>query len=232
MKPKLWVVVGLCLTKLLVSAVESEGQHVHSVIEMTHYQTWLNTELLEQWLMVKEESKVDRPPLSAGRIGVEVLAGILGEYGGVMLAVLINKATHDCQDCLDHSLTTAVVGGVGWAAGSCLGVYWTGSRSNQAGSVLATFSGAVGGTVLALVNLALVGEDSAVRWLSLFAAPIGATIGFNLTRRYKSPPGTATALIDIRDGQMRLVVPTIRVQPDCYNRGTFTQNVDLVKVRF
>ena len=57
---------------------------------------------------------------------------------------------------------------------------------------------------------------------------VGATIGFNLTRRYKSPP--ETALINIREGQMELAIPTIYSQADFFDG--MTPRVDLVKVKF
>ena len=53
-----------------------------------------------------------------------------------------------------------------------------------------------------------------------FSPPIGATIGFNLTRRYKSPPTSETALINFSDGQMRLEVPQISFYLDRYASKT------------
>ena len=46
-------------------------------------------------------------------------------------------------------------------------------------------------------------------------ALIGAIIGFNKTRRYKSPPAESeTALINSMDGQRSHAVPRIYVRPD------------------
>ena len=97
---------------------------------------------------------------------------------------------------------------LGWLVGVPVGVYLVGNTGNETGSFLATLGG------------------------SFILGPIGAAIGFNMTRRYKSLPASGNALINFREGQMGLAVPTISFYPDRYARGAFTQRVDLVKVRF
>jgi len=43
----------------------------------------------------------------------------------------------------------------------------------------------------------------------LFGAPIGAAIGFNLTRRYDHPHAVRNALLEIKSWDIRLNVPFI-----------------------
>ncbi len=87
-----------------------------------------------------------------------------------------------------------------------------------------------------IIPMGIIGDPAKSQVLariSLVAAPvIGATIGFNLTRRYDSPPASQTALIYFGDGQMRRAVPTMYSQPDSFDRRILTQRVDLVEVRF
>ena len=90
------------------------------------------------------------------------------------------------------SKVTPVVYGIAGA----VGVYLLGSRGNQTGSLMLTlaFGFLAGLLMLAMLPLAkLLPEALIVVFfcsfgpLVLLAAPIAATIGFNLTRRYKEP---------------------------------------------
>jgi len=82
--------------------------------------------------------------------------------------------------------------------GCAVGVYFVGRIGNQTGSFLATLGGVfLGLPVIALLCFYMwavdeymtLGIEKVIIWPLVFlAAPIGATIGFNLTRRYKEPP--------------------------------------------
>ncbi len=102
---------------------------------------------------------------------------------------------------------------IGLIFGSAYGVYAVGNIGNQTGSFKATlggsFLGFLGGVGAAACLAELYDTNQffpAQGYCLLAGPPIGATIGFNLTRRYKSPPASKTALINIRDGQMNLEV--------------------------
>jgi hypothetical protein len=73
---------------------------------------------------------------------------------------------------------------VGWAIGSSVGVYLVGNVEDETGLFLATLAGSILGTPFLLVG-----------------SPISATIGFNMTRRYKSPP--------IKSTDARIVLPML-----------------------
>ena len=75
-------------------------------------------------------------------------------------------------------------------------------------------------------------EDPPIVIYPPIAAAIAATAGFNLTRRYKSPPASEAALINLSDGQMSLAVPTIYFRPNPFDGRSLSQSVDLVKVKF
>ena len=85
-----------------------------------------------------------------------------------------------------------------YVLGCAIGVYFVGSRGNQTGSLLATLGGSLLGLpVMAFLYLYIgaaekymtSGIEKIVLWPLVFlAAPIMATLGLNLTRRYKKPP--------------------------------------------
>jgi len=86
-----------------------------------------------------------------------------------------------------------------YAFGATFGVYLIGSRGNQTSSFLSTLGGGLVGvpvTVLLYIDGDMAGDmmfgiAKTVLWSFVFlAVPIMATIGFNLTRRYKEPLST------------------------------------------
>jgi hypothetical protein len=183
-----------------------------------------------------KERKGDKPPLSAMRIINEILSGgiagtFLGAGGGYLGMVLELVIYHKCVHlCLAGAL-------VGCISGNTLGVYTVGNSGNETGSILATLGGSIlgiGAGIAAGVIVAHISETVAsVSFLSIPSiGAIGATIGFNLTRRYKSPPASEAALINLSDGQMILALPTIYFRPDPSDGRRLSQSVDLVRVKF
>ena len=86
-----------------------------------------------------------------------------------------------------------------YGLGSAVGVYLVGSRGKQTGSFLLTLTcGFSGGLIMqAMLPLANYLSDVLIvilfwlLWpLVLLIPPILATLGFNLTRRYKQPPSS------------------------------------------
>jgi hypothetical protein len=84
--------------------------------------------------------------------------------------------------------------------GCVIGVYFVGTRGIQTGSFWVTFGGSLLGVpVMALLYFYIwaaeeymtLGIEKIVLWPLVFLAPpIGATLGFNLTRRFKKPPSS------------------------------------------
>ncbi len=153
--------------------------------------------------MVAESKKqgTQKPPLSWRRIAGEILAGTATAFAielPVLYVVLVaNKERFD--GCFG-SLAAAgiIVCGFPFVYGpaSAVGVYLVGSRGKQTGSFQATLAcGFLGGFAILSESrfqlLSSIGIEKAVLWaFVLFTAPVLATLGFNLTRRYKGPPSS------------------------------------------
>ena len=162
--------------------------------------------------------KYEKPPLSGARIASEILGSVGGEILGGIVGVYIGARIAGRE-------------GAGWVVGSTIGtatmVYLVGNIGNQTGSFWATLIGSILGVGVEVIA----SENIILLMASIAVPPIFTTIGFNLTRRYKSPPASETALINFSEGQMRLAIPTMYSQPNSFG-GTLTRRVDFVKVRF
>ena len=134
-----------------------------------------------------------KPPLSVIRIVCEVLIGagvgfLAGLAGAVVRLVLFPIAS---TDCFGGNVIVTLFFTFLWVYGpaSAVIVYLIGSTGKQTGSFLATLAcgvlGGLGALVLLLSGMPVVAMDA-----DLFISPILATLGFNLTRRYKEPPST------------------------------------------
>jgi hypothetical protein len=171
----------------------------------------------------------EKPPLRGDRILGEILAGgalgfALG-LGGAYLGTVI-----DGGDVLHGGLWGAIIGGsLGFSIGSALGVYIIGSIGDETGSIGATFRGSILGMGLAWVAILL---RTPLAYISIAAPPILACIGFNNTRRYKSKPASGTALLNFREGQMNLGIPTVYFQPDAFGRRALNMNISLMNAEF
>ena len=238
MKRKLWVGLLLILVVFMMSALESEGQGIRYLMKMEQYQAFQDPLFLQSSNrtdpFTNGESKAQKggkPSLSGERIAREFFAGIGGEVvgaiGGGVLGSLFPQPT---------TFLGVIVGGV---LGGSIGVYRAGTSNTHGGSYWATLGGYLLFAGAHILSEGIFGtpENGALEVTvevtgHLILPVAGAVIGFNLTRRYKSPPTSGKALINFRDAQMRLAVPTTSFRPDPYDRGTLTQRVDLVKVRF
>ena len=151
----------------------------------------------------------ERPPLDE-RILYELLAGTAlgfgGAYGGLLLSFTIHGFSWD-----GPSWWYAPVCGV---LGSAIGVYAAGHIGNQTGSFLATLAGSAIGI-----------------WAWGFGAPVCATVAFNLTRRYKSPPSSESAFLNLHDGKVRMGMPPISSRAS-RDDGAALWAVEVVEVRF
>jgi len=142
-----------------------------------------------------------KPPLSVGRITSEILAGIGMVFVVMMLVGCVevivsfggigDGETRNAFMAIFSKITPAVCGIAGGVS-----VYLLGSRDNQTGSLMLTLAfGFLAGLLkLAVFPLAKLLPEMLIVILScsfgplvLLVPPIAATIGFNLTRRYKEP---------------------------------------------
>ena len=182
---------------------------------------------VEKEKLVKPSMKnLVKPPTNFGKITVEILGGF-----GAGTLIGIGGALIGYQDMDDHEmLSVAPVGPIlgfviAYPIGATIGVYLVGNTGNETGSFVATLGGGILGGALGLFLGYGIGM--------IPCAPIGATIGFNATRRYKNLPPPETGFINYRDNRLSLAVPSIYyTQKNTFEGKTITQNITLVKVSF
>src|SRR5262245_21881670 len=156
------------------------------------------------------------PPLSSGRLAVELIPGAAAGVGGGFVGAVIGVAmTKDsCTGEEWCGLGGAIVGGyIGATLVPPFAVYLVGAAGDQTGSLGATFGGALLGGAAGLISGIAVGQKNAPLGLGIaMAGPvIGATVGFNLTRRYRdSGPSLAPgSLVRVDGGHAALGVPLV-----------------------
>ncbi|MBW7989159.1 MAG: hypothetical protein FVQ84_03960 [Planctomycetes bacterium] len=143
-----------------------------------------------------------KPPLSIAGIACEILAGATAGLAiAVPFAYVIGTVFDDGGDFGGMAALGIIllVSPMVYGLGSAVGVYLLGSRGKQTGSLLLTLvCGFVGGLAMPFSLPMLFSAPSflsgveriVLKAVLLLIQPIIATIGFNLTRRYKEPPSS------------------------------------------
>lgn len=171
--------------------------------------------------MESKNQKPQKPPLSPARVAGEILAGVAGGLAAGAAAAIAAFLAFVLWEEYKYGETTEW-GGLGftlgvlppvflitYSLGSAISVYLVGKRGNQTGSFWATLAGS---------------------FLGLPLAPFTGTIGFNLTRTYKPPPGEAKKPPPAEARKPPLNVTRIAVQFLAGTAAAF--GVFLVLVRF
>jgi hypothetical protein len=127
---------------------------------------------------VLREVRVEPPP-SVGRIGGEILLGMVVGTGGALLGALLGKGV--CEDCDHWAIGGAYVGAI---ATIPLGVRTVGNSGDQTGSLAMAYLGAALGGLGGLLMIAN-GRETTTALGLICAPPLGAVIGWNMTRRYR-----------------------------------------------
>jgi len=151
----------------------------------------------------------EKPSVSLGRVMGEFLVGGVGGYAGLgmvsilwfLLSLVASRHLGEWAE-IPLAVCQLVVVAVTYSLGSAIGVYLVGNIGDRTASFVATWVGSFAGGIVGIgiyvwdsmppsvVALYLSRYLSSRYWpiviLSLLAAPTGAIIGFNLTRRYKS----------------------------------------------
>jgi hypothetical protein len=150
-----------------------------------------------------------KPPRSVGRIACEILAGTVTGFA-VAVPVLYVTVSVVVRAIWGEEKNLGlggflVVGFIFLAfpmlygPASSVAVYLVGSRGNETGSFLAALAGGfLGLFVMALLYFYIGAAEYMMLWIEkivlwplvFLASPIMATLGFNLTRRYKEPPSS------------------------------------------
>ena len=233
------VVSSLLLGGLVIVIVPSLA---HSDLEQTHTSRSLvlfgfpeqNHLFEDDGIEGLEQDSNTPPPRIVGEILGGAVGGVLGGgLGGLIgLCIGIGQAEDPGNLSLDELLTAGaatVVGlGIGYTLGCGIGVYSVGDTENETGDPLATLGGSVLGGAL---GLALSASTDQYYW-GFFLCPVGATAGFNATRRYKTPPPSKNGLINFKGDGMYVATPTINLQPDPFDKGILIHNMHLLKLSF
>lgn len=168
--------------------------------------------------IAKKKKAHQKPPLSIGRIVGEIITGEVTGSTAAAIAylffwVVCNVAKGESVvggSMCDITLWDLVIMGIMimvvpavYGLASAVGVYLVGSRRTQTGLFLATLGfGLIGGFVMLVMlfpvvflsTALIIGVENIVRWalwvLVSLIPPIFATLGFNLTRKYKQPPSS------------------------------------------
>jgi MFS family permease len=162
----------------------------------------------------------EKPPLHFGTVTKGIAAGAFGGIilglGGACIGQLIDTRFDPLYEHHRSFLQYEQILGfwAGYILGSSMGVYELRTKDNIAGSYLATLLGSIGGGLLFAIP-----------------APIGATIGFNVTRKYKSAPANETGFINYKQGHLDLGFPFIYCQT-CPLNGMIKPTINLVNVEF
>jgi hypothetical protein len=205
-------ITALALSVMILSSSAIVcAQEIDLSILLEHHQTpmFLQSSGQTYLLGVAGEQRDEKPPLSTGRIAGEFLAGEVGGFVGILPGLMLGSmvAGYAPGGDRDGSAARLVLGvataGAVVALGSATGVYIVGNIGNETGSFLPTFYGAAAGLGVGfgggLIIYAI--SDDNYTGMGFIGMAIGATIGFNLTRRYDSPlAGSKTAPSNVRDG--------------------------------
>jgi hypothetical protein len=129
------------------------------------------------------------PPASFARVSGELLLGVVVGAGGALIGALLGNGLcigGETDEFGSRNCDNSLIGGayVGAIATIPLGVRSVGSSGNQTGSLGMTYLGSLVGGVGGLLMLAN-GHDKITALGLIFAPPVGAVIGFNMTRRYR-----------------------------------------------
>lgn len=173
-----------------------------------------------------------RPPLNGWRIAGELAAGVVGSFFALVVIGLPMWYFRG-EEAGGEFMIYA-----GTALCSSLGVYAVGNIGAQTGSYKATLGCSLLGELPAILIFHIIPHtEDWVEGLGFFTTffgtvPLGATIGFNLTRRYKSSFKTGDALINFREGRLRLGIPRMYLRPSSFDQRNLIQNIDLIRGRF
>ncbi len=153
-----------------------------------------------------QEIQETRPPLHVGKIALEytasvVTGGILALAGGYIGAALNDGGGWD-------DIAGALVGIIiAYPVGNAAGASLVGNYGNESGSFWAGLGGSAVGMALALGLTGMLDNSDLMPYFLVTLPPAGAVLGFNLTRRYKTPPGSA--LLNLNGGRLFTGMPML-----------------------
>ncbi len=154
----------------------------------------------------------------AGKIKGGCLSGGIITIGAILITAIVRP---DRAGEVGN-LWPGLVGLAVYPFGCAIGVYLAGTSGNETGSFGATLAGSYTGGLIGCLAFGIG---------YLVGAPIGATIGYNKSRKKISSP--ETGFINYKDDRLSLTIPSIYyTQENTFEGKTITQNVTLVKISF
>ena len=153
--------------------------------------------------IVNEDSEINiiKPPLKGNKVAGEI---IVGAFVGAGSAVIGTFALFGITKLIlpnDDGTTAAILGFIsGYIIGSAMGVYHIGNTENETGSFSSTLLGSTIGAIFFLIP-----------------APVGATIGFNMTREYRNNSPDTVGLIQFNNKKISLAFPETYTNYDYIN---------------
>lgn len=148
--------------------------------------TWLRLWIhIPAWIVLAGVPAVaqESPRTSGGRTAAMIGNGMVSSVVGASLGALAGSAMSDGRSRSLYPDPAVFVGGlIGYYWGLTYGVTSVGETETSAGRPWPTFAGAAAGS---LVGVFVPGGF-------LFGGPVGATMGYNLSRRYKAGPPKPT----------------------------------------
>ncbi len=156
-------------------------------------------------LMGRPQYSSEKPPLSVGRTAGQLVAGVLGGIVGGVIGLIIGAfiGGNFAEDFEFAGLrgyeATGIIGfPIGVVFGSPQWVYLIGRLGKVTASYGATLTGGILGAILvvgALYGVVGVPLENVSRYdyTLLVVTPLGAMLGFELTRRYKQPTRAGSA---------------------------------------
>ena len=202
--------------------------YVQDVFSQSRFEDTIFTAALDRF--VTDRSISQQRPFISAKMGVEFVAGALGSVlGGVGFGIGSMILTGGSDN-----LGVSVGFLTGFIFGSAAGVSLVGNRGDDKGSFGSTLIGSAMGTIAAIIPAALFAsqDDTWPAVLIVVLPSVDAVIGFNMSRKGDSPPASASGLINVKDGSIRLAVPNISFRPDPFATGELMKTVKWVKVQF
>ena len=173
-------------------------------------------------------NKREIPPLNLLRISGELVAGVgAGYVAGIGLGVTgVTLAFAAGAPAEFSTMGYGFLGFIiGYPIGNTIGVYLIGNLGDETGEFWNTLLGSIIGGIGGFYFIATTTEYLPYIVLS----PIGATIGFNLSRRYEQSRNS-NALLNIKNNKLSMNWPDTYYKYSAGGRGEIT--VDLIKYSF
>ena len=155
-------------------------------------------------------------------VGAGFVVGIAGGYIGYALEGC-NGGGEFC------GLAGLVIGGlIGYHLGTPYGVYKVGNRNNEDGSYTAALFSGIAGHLVGIAALTIL-PNTATGIFWFISAPIGATIGYNRSRKFQSNDRQGTSLINLNSGEIKIATPMIYFH-QLQSTNRHVQMIDILQI--